>query len=116
MALLNPQFLTSVVPQRPTDDGMGNTTWTGENGVPDLPAVRVAVWLGSPSSAAGQRGPAWQEQAQVYVPRGSDLKSGDRIPYQGLKLVLSGIAVGDQVHPFTGHDFGWMVFSVVGDQ
>lgn len=108
--LLNPQFLPTVVPQRPTDDGMGNTTWT------DLPPIQAAVWIGSRGSGAhsvalgGQRGPTWTEFSQLFVRRDCGLKSGDRIPYQGLFYVLSGSPSGDQVHPFTGHDFGWMTF------
>jgi hypothetical protein len=111
---MNPRFATTVVPQRPTDDGMGNTVWA------DLPPIKVVVWLGSRGSGThsvalgGQRGPTWTEFGQVFAPRGSDLKSGDRVPYQGLQLVLSGTPTGDQVHALTGHDFGWMSFNVEG--
>ena len=108
--LLDPQYVTSVVPQRPTDDGMGNTTWA------DLSAVDVVIWAGAPGLMSGAKGPLWSESAQVFARRGSDLKSGDRIPYQGSLWVLSGTPAGDQVHPFTGHDFGWMAFSVEGPQ
>lgn len=114
--LLDPQFKTTVVPQRPTDDGLGNTTWA------DLPATKLAIWLGSRGmgghsvTLGGSKGPSWTEFGFVFAPRGSDLKSGDRIPYQGLFYVLSGKPSGDQVHPFTGHDFGWMVFTVEGHQ
>jgi hypothetical protein len=114
--LLGPIELTPVVPQRPTDDGMGNIAWT------DLAAVNVLFWLGSRGSGTrsvtlgGERGPTWTEFGQVFIPRGYDIKSGDRIPYQGLLYVISGKPSGDQLHPFTGHDFGWMSFNVEGHQ
>jgi hypothetical protein len=113
MPLLNPQFTTTVVPQRPTDDGMGNTVWA------DLPAVQAVIWAGGHAAARSvrlstDRGPQWTAFAQVFLPRGSDVKSGDRIPYQGVFYVLSGVTSGDEVHPFTGNDFGWMVFNVEG--
>lgn len=116
MPLLNPAFVTTVVPQRPTDDGMGNTTWA------DLPSVSVLVWSGGRSGGAhavtmgGSKGPSWTQFAQVFVPRGADLQSGDRIPYQGLQFVISGTPSGDQMQPFTGHDFGWMAFEAEGHQ
>lgn len=113
MPLLDPQFATSVVPQRPTDDGMGNTTWA------DLDPVSAVFWAGGHAAShsvrlAADRGPQWTAFAQLFVPRGTDIRSGDRIPYQGLLYVVSGVAAGDQVHPFSGNDFGWMVFNVEG--
>jgi hypothetical protein len=114
--LLNPKFLTTVVPQRPTDDGMGNTGWV------DLDPVPVALWIGSRGSGThsvtlgGAKGPSWTEFAQIFVPKDCGLQSGDRIPYQGLVYVISGTPSGDQVHPFTGNDFGFMSFTVEGHQ
>lgn len=118
--LLNPQFLTTVVPQRPTDDGMGNVTWSGDQGgAPALPAIQAVIWAGGQAGShsvrlAADRGPQWTAFAQLFVPRGTDIQSGDRITYQGLVYVVSGVASGDQLQPFTGNDFGWMVFNVEG--
>lgn len=111
--LLNPKFMITVVPQRPTDDGMGNITWANR------PPIQAVIWAGGHAAAhsvrlAVDRGPQWTAFAQLFVPRGSDVKSGDRIPYRGLVYVVSGPASGDQVHPFTEHDFGFMAFNVEG--
>lgn len=51
--------------------------------------------------------------ADLYVPRGTDLKARDRIKRaNGDEYAVISPALWDQPHPMTGHNFGWMVFQV----
>lgn len=67
------------------------------------------------TSSQGFRGESNSLTAQLYVPRGSDLKDKDRIRRaNGQEYAVVGAAAWDQGHPFDGFDFGWMVFQVEG--
>lgn len=51
--------------------------------------------------------------ANVYVPRGSDVKARDRlVRANGEKYVVVGHPLWDQASPFTGRDFGYMLLQV----
>lgn len=55
------------------------------------------------------------QAGELFVPRGSDLRAGDRVTWQGRKYELMGVPQWDQDHPFTGDSFGWMLFTVQVD-
>ncbi|MCA2256664.1 hypothetical protein JF710_26105 [Mycobacterium intracellulare] len=51
--------------------------------------------------------------ADLYVPRGTDLKTRDRVKRaNGDEYAVVGRPLWDQPHPMTGHNFSWMVFQV----
>lgn len=51
--------------------------------------------------------------ADLYVPRGTDLKARDRVKRaNGEEYAVIGHALWDQPQPQTGHNFGWTVFQV----
>lgn len=52
------------------------------------------------------------QAGEVFVPRGSDLRAGDRLTFQSRKYVLMGAANWDFDHPMSGVDFGWMLFAI----
>lgn len=58
---------------------------------------------------------AFTQAGQVFVPRGSDLRGGDRLTYQARKYVLMGARNWDADHPMTGVNLGWMTFNIQVD-
>lgn len=107
MGLLNPAYAPLVPFERPTEDADGNTAWAQ---LGDTPAVVQLVGPGLESSS----GTTYAQSGIVFVPRGSDLKVGDRFTWGGVHYMLSGGPNGDQDHPFTGDDFGWVSFTFIG--
>lgn len=73
----------------------------------NTPAV---VSLDRPVPVA-ERGARYQQGGTVFLPRGIDRKHGDRFTYNGDKYRLFGKPRGDQDHPLTGDDFGWVTWS-----
>lgn len=120
MSVLNPVSTTEIIPRRPGEDAHGNKVFT------NLPAVSVVFALGPPARAAWRaHGERYVQDGQVFVPRGTDLLGGDEVPYgdppspsnpngKGRWFTIVGDARGDQDQPFTGDDFGWVVFTLAG--
>ncbi|OIN80872.1 hypothetical protein [Mycobacterium malmoense] len=111
MGLLNPAFAETVTRQRPVYDNRGNIVdW-------DLLTVSAVVEIDpaarKPGTSEGKEDRFFQD-ADLYVPRGSDIAPGDHIPYHGQTYIVAGRPRGDQVNAFTGDDFGWMVFRMQG--
>jgi hypothetical protein len=106
--VINPAFTTAVTVKRPTEDAFGNKSFT----VTTVDAV-VALSAGGKQSwrAHGER---YIQGGSLFVPRGSDVMSGDQIVYGGNVYSVVGAVRGDQDHPFTGDDFGWVVFGLEG--
>ncbi|OCB42939.1 hypothetical protein A5722_05135 [Mycobacterium vulneris] len=52
------------------------------------------------------------ESEKIFVPRGSDIKANDKFVYQSREYRVLGWPIGDQDHPLTGDDFGWMYFKI----
>lgn len=48
----------------------------------------------------------------LFVPRGSDLKDGDKFVYQGTTYWVRGQRKWDMDHPLTGDDLGYMQFDI----
>ncbi|MBY0440983.1 MAG: hypothetical protein K2Q25_02410 [Mycobacteriaceae bacterium] len=109
MGLLNPAYAPLIAWERPTEDADGNTSYA------DLGTTATVVSLASPRVEAGS-GPRFIQSGTVFVPRGIDRKAGDRFTYKGFKYTLVGVARGDQDHPFTGADLGWMALEFQGGE
>lgn len=96
----------SFTPSRPASDGLGNLTFT------DLDEIKGAVFAldapGPPGIASGTGDSVYTQGGSVFVPRGSDIRNGDRIPYQGRFFVAFGGPQWDLDHPLTGEDFGYV--------
>jgi hypothetical protein len=100
MAVLGPMHGVDITPSRPTSDGLGNFTFV------DQAVIHNAVFaLSAPSSIADS---VYSQAGSLFVPRGSDLRNGDRIPYAGRFFVVIGPPQWDMDHPFTGEDFGYV--------
>lgn len=115
MPVLNPAFAGAVAFERCTDQS--NNIWVPlayqpPEGDPaeKTPAV---VSLDKPvaRTASGFR---YTQGGTVFLPRGLDRRNGDRFTYNGVKYHLIGAARGDQDHPLTGDDFGWVAFTFEG--
>lgn len=97
MALLNPASTTPIQLQRPTAN-FGEETFTPLPPDPDaLPVIQAVISL---------------EREKLFVPRGSNIKAADKFVYQGREFRVEGWAIGDQDHPLSGDDFGWMYFAI----
>lgn len=107
MPLLNPAAPATLTPQRPDDDGMGNTDWT------DLDPTQAVVVLDQ-AAPSTDRGAKATHSGKVFVPRGYDLQAGDRITWQTTHFTVYGLAMGDMDHPLTGDDFGWKWYQIKG--
>lgn len=104
MSVFGTVFGVDITPSRPTSDGLGNLTFT------DLVVIHHAVFaLGAPSSSGDS---TYSQSGSVFVPRGSDLRNGDRIPYGGRLFVAIGPPQWDMDHPFTGEDFGYVEVAI----
>lgn len=109
MSVINPVSTTTIVPRRPSEDEHGNKPFT------DLPEVGVVFALGPPARAAWRaHGERYVQDGIVFVPRGYDLIAGDEVPHGGRWFTVVGDARGDQDHPITGDDFGWVEFTLAG--
>lgn len=98
--MLGPIYGATITPQRPTSDGLGNLTFA------DLtPIDNVVVALDGPSSTEDS---VYADAGSIYVPRGSDIANGDRVPYQGRNFVVIGEPLWDMNHPLTNDDFGYI--------
>lgn len=116
MGFIDPAFAGQVPFERLTDEA--NNVWTpllfqppgGADPVADTPAV-VSLDKATPRTG---NGPRYVQGGTVFLPRGLDRKSGDRFTHNGVKYSLIGAARGDQNHPITGDDFGWVTWSFEG--
>lgn len=112
MGFIDPQFAGAVPFERCADEA--NNRWTPllyqapgvDEPQADTPAV---VSLDKPVLVAGN-GARYHQGGTVFVPRGLDRGHGDRFTYNGTTYRLVGGARGDQDHPVTGDDFGWVAF------
>ncbi|CAN5146979.1 hypothetical protein BH11ACT6_BH11ACT6_34900 [soil metagenome] len=125
MSFIDPAFAGQVPFERLVDEA--NNGWTalsylppgGSDPVADTPAVvsldKPTSQLGSgPSRSTAMGGPRYSQGGTVFLPRGIDRKRGDRFTHNGVKYSLIGAARGDQDHPVTGDDFGWVTWSFEG--
>ena len=105
MMLINPLAAPVIGFTRPTETPYGEVSFTT---LGDTPAV---VSISNPS-IAGADGPGSTQAGVVFTPRGLDRKEGDRFPFGGHTYELVGNTRGDQDHPLTGADFGWVSHAV----
>ncbi|AQT81967.1 hypothetical protein B1R94_25975 [Mycolicibacterium litorale] len=116
MGFIDPTFAGEVPFERLVDEP--NNDWaalTYQAPGEDEPRVNTpaVVSLGR-AVASGGNGPRYSQGGTVFLPRGIDRKSGDRFTYNGAKYRLVGRPAGDQDHPVTGDDFGWVTWSFEG--
>lgn len=105
--LIQAPFAPQVLFQRPNEDADGDPTYT------DLATLPIVIDLSGPGIESGS-GRQDAQQGIVFVPRGSGLLIGDRFSWGGNTYLLVGGPDGDMIHPFTGADFGWVSYNVVG--
>jgi hypothetical protein len=104
--VLKPTGVT-ITPQRPTEGDFGESDWD------DLtPIENVVVVTNSPSAAAGEAGKVYSQDGSLFVPRGSDLRNGDRFPYQGKAFGVVGDAQWDMNHPFSNSNLGYVEYTI----
>lgn len=103
--LLGPVVGVTITPQRPTFDGLGNPTYAA------IGQITNAVFaLDAPS--ADDDSSLYTQSGELFVPRGSDLRNGDHVTYQGRTFGVVGEAQWDMDHPFTGEDFGYVAYTI----
>jgi hypothetical protein len=102
MPVINPALTTAITPQRPTEQ-------FGEEDFTDLSVVGVVISLSAPSRGVDTR---FTQDGTMFAPRGADIQAADRFSYQGHWFRVVGWARGDQNHPISGDDFGWMTFAI----
>lgn len=107
MGLIQAPYAPQVPFERPTEDADGNTTWSA------LGDVTAVVELVGPGLMSGS-GTTYAQGGTVAVPRGTALKIGDRFTWSGVHYMLSGGPNGDFDHPMTGADFGWVLYTFIG--
>lgn len=107
MGAINAPFAPPVAFERPTDDNLGNTDWASLGTFPAVPD------LTGPAVASGS-GTAVAQTGMVFVPRGSDLRVGDRFSWAGAFYKLTGGPHADMNHPMTDVDFGWVYYTCIG--
>jgi hypothetical protein len=107
MGLMQWPYAPDVPFERPTDDADGNTTWAS------LGTVKTAVNLTGPALQSSS-GTSVAQAGTVGVPRGSNLKVGDRFTWGADKYTLTSGPNGDMVHPATGDDLGWVTHTFMG--
>lgn len=106
MPVLDPQFAITAVPQR--DNGIdGKVDWA------NLPETKMVLSLDAPTPVDG-KGARYRQNGTVFIPRGYDLQSGDRLPHRSRFYTVVGEPRGDYDHAFTGEDFGWVQYTVTG--
>lgn len=108
MGLIQAPYAPLLLFERLSEDADGNKTYTS---LGNISACVDLIGQGLESRAGGSRA---QGGGVVAVPRGTDVKVGDRFTYGGQHYMLATGPDGDQVHPFTGDDFGWMTFTFIG--
>jgi hypothetical protein len=109
MSVLNPVSTTPVPARRPTEDEHGNKVFAS------LGTLDAVMALGPPARQTWRaHGDRYVQDGTVFVRRGSDLKAGDEIQYGGYWYTVVGQPRGDQDHPFTGDDFGWVAYTLAG--
>lgn len=109
MSLLNPPYTQALTFERPSTDVAGNATFT------KLGVINGLVSLAAPGTEPGI-GARYTQSGTVFVPRGTDIRSGDRFTYQDNTYTVAGVRRGDHDNPFTGDDFGWIVWSFHGGE
>lgn len=106
MTVINPKSTLPVVPQRNHGQG-GNADWQS------LPPTRMVLSL-NPARLVDDKGSRYTQDGTAFIPRGYELRHGDRLPYRGRFFTVVGSPRGDHDHPITGHDFGWVAYTVTG--
>lgn len=109
MGLLDPPFTVTVTVQRPAFDNRGNPTWSIPYVGPAVVSVEAAA---KRPRILGEGQDLFIQDAMLFIPRGTDVRAGDHVIYNNWKFIVAGRPRGDQPHPFTGSDFGWMAVSM----
>ena len=104
--LLNPIAAPTSAFTRITEDPYGAVTTAS------LGDCQVVVSIGKATAANSDSSPGASQVGVVFVPRGLDRREGDRFTYNSETYELMGQARGNQDHPFTGDDFGWVEFGI----
>lgn len=81
----------TINPER-NDPDFGEPNWS------DLATIHNAVVIGL--------------NGQLFVPRGSDLKTGDRFKYQEKTYWVTSDAEWDMDHPMSGDDMGYVELKI----
>lgn len=102
LSLLNP-FGVTVIPERKTTD-FGESDW-----VAIAPIANAVFALDEPTTVDES---AHMQTGTLFVPRGSDLKDGDRITYQNKLFGVIGDAQWDMDTPFGRNSFGYVAYSI----
>lgn len=103
--MLAPVYGVTITPTRLTSDSLGNHTPTAL-----APITNAVFALDAPS--ADDNSSLYSQGGDLFVPRGSDLRNGDRVTYQGRTFGIVGEAQWDMDHPLTGEDFGYVVYTI----
>lgn len=107
MSLLNPINPPAVPFKRPTDDPYNGPGFTALDDTPVVVSLQAASVTNGLAPGQG-----YTLAGTVFTPRGLDRREGDRFTYQGRDYTLVGPVRGDQDHPFTGGDFGWVAHTI----
>lgn len=98
---------STINPERFTDTDFGESSWQELDPIPN-----AVVALDKPVAIANEAGRPYSQDGALYVPRGADLRNGDRFDYQGKTFGVVGDARWDMEHPLTGNDLGYVEYSI----
>lgn len=90
---------TTVTPQR-------STVVFGEKTPAAMDPVEVGYLLGAPTPVQTESGVRYTRSGTLYVARGVDLQTGDKIPLPEGVFGIVAPAELDYESPLSGHDFG----------
>lgn len=99
----------TITPQRSTTE-FGESSWADMDPIPN--AVVVMATPSSTQSGAADGGKVYMQTGSVFVPRGSDLRDGDRFTYQDKTFGVVGDAQWDTDHPFSGRNLGVVEYAI----
>lgn len=125
-----PVQTSTVTVTRPNYDGLGNRYDSLGDPIPSQDATKGTFTLQAvvslqpamsrPRLGEGQENRFIQDAA-IFIKRGTTgpngipaLQAGDEVQYNGEDFTIAGDARGNQPHPLTGADLGWMGFRMQG--
>lgn len=104
--MLTPNGVT-ITPQRLSQGDFGESQWTDL-----IPIHHAVVALNAPTAAAGDAGKVYTQEGSLFVPRGSDIRNGDRFPYQGKTFGIVGDSQWEMDHPFSNNSLGYVEYTI----
>lgn len=104
--MLKPVGVT-ITPQRVTESEFGETQWADLNSIDN-----AVIALSTAAPVGSEVGKVYTQSGALFVPRGSDLRNGDRFTYQGKTFGVVGDAQWDMNQPFANSSLGYVEYAI----